>query len=61
MYILSTFISKYLLCSYSLPNPIPYAEDTGTKMELESAALEVTVCEEDRQILVKLSQQYVIY
>lgn len=44
----STFIDKYFLCSYSLPSPILCTGNTGAKMELDSAVLEVIVYEEDR-------------
>lgn len=48
MYILSTF-NKFLWSIY-----------IGTKVDLESAVLEVTACEGDKQILVKSSQKDVI-
>lgn len=48
MYILSTF-NKYLWYIY-----------IGTKVDLESAVLEVIACEGDKQILVKSSLKYVI-
>lgn len=35
--------------------------DIRTKVALDFSVLEVTACKEDRQLLVKLSQKYVIY